>query len=115
MSSLCQKLSEFVDKKKSKETELISIKKNDRDGHYLSITKTRCTVLKKKLESVESIDVDGYELSPSKLIFKDNNNNCKIIFPDLEKTSDEIEKIKLILNKLIKEKFTENIKSLYEK
>jgi len=115
MSSLCQKLSEYVDKKKSKETELISIKKNDREGHYLSITKTRCTLLKKKLESIHVIDIDGYELNPNKLIFKENNNNCKIIFPDLEKTSDEIERIKLLLNKLIKEKFTENIKSLYSK
>jgi len=69
---------------------LISIKKNERDGYYLNITKLRCNILKNNLSKVKTIDVSGTKLDVSKLVFKENNNNTKIILPDLEAKSEQI-------------------------
>jgi len=118
MAKLCTVLSTYIeDKKKIKfnNDEKISIKKNDRDGHYLSLTKLRCEQLKKQLEKVDKIDVEGYQLDPKKLVFKEQNNTVKIFFPDLAKKSDEIEQIKEKLNKIVKIKFQEVNTDLYKK
>ena len=116
MDKLCKILSTYIEDKKNKTTEdKILIKKNDRDGHYLSITKIRCEQLNKKLKEIKEIDIEGYKLDPTKLIFKEQNNVVKICFPDLEKKSDEIEKIKNKINKLVKIKFFETLQELYNK
>lgn len=116
MEKLCVILSKYIEnnKKKTKD-DAITIKKNDRDGHYLSITNLRCEQLKKKLNDVKEIDVDGYNLEVKKLVFKTQNNVTKIFFPDLEKKSDEIEDIKFKINKLVKSKFVDTLSTLYSK
>jgi DNA mismatch repair protein MutS len=115
MANLCKVLSGYIeDKKKTKSADdKISIKKNDRDGHYLFLTKLRCEQLKKKLDGVKEIDVSGYKLDPKKLVFKEQNNNTKICFPDLEKKSDQIDELQLKINKIIKAKFIEVQSELY--
>ncbi len=119
MSKLCKVLSNYIDDKKKStkfnKDDKISIKKNDRDGHYLCLTKLRCDILTKKLETLKEIDVEGYKLDPKKLVFKEQNSTVKIFFPDLEKKSDEIEELKNKLNKIVKTKFTEIQNELYTK
>ncbi len=116
MSNLCSVLSTYIDDKKKftkNNDDKITVKKNERDGHYLNLTKLRSEQLKKKISELNKIDVKGYTLDPKKLVFKDQNNTTKIFFPELEKKSDEIEEIKLNLNKLVKQKFIETLNSLY--
>ena len=96
MNKLCRVLSSYIDDKKKTKSkdDKIAIKKNDRDGHYLCLTKLRCDQLNKKLKDLKEINVEGYKLDPKKLVFKEQNNTVKIFFPDLEKKSDEIEETK---------------------
>ena len=79
-------LEKLIDEKtkfsKSKGEVKISVKKNDRDGYYLTLTKLRATTLKKKLDEIKVIKINNLEIEANKLVFKDNNNNSKIIFPD---------------------------------
>ena len=96
-------------------TNLITIKKNERDGHYLNITKIRCNILKKNLAKVKTINVKGYNLDPKNLIFKDNNNNTKIILPDLEEKSDQISELESQIRNLNMQHYLETLKELYTK
>ena len=117
MNKLCKVLSSYIDDKKNTKSkdDKITIKKNDRDGHYLCLTKLRCEQLNKKLKDLKEINVEGYKLDPKKLVFKEQNNTVKIFFPDLEKKSDEIEETKNRINKIIKTKFTETLKSFHDR
>jgi DNA mismatch repair protein MutS len=117
MNKLCKVLSTYIDDKKKikSKDDKISIKKNDRDGHYLNLTKLRCEQLNKKLQDLKEINVEGYKLDPKKLVFKEQNNTVKIFFPDLEKKSDEIEETKNKINKIVRTKFTETLKDFHNK
>ena len=64
-------------------------------------------------DETKEIDVSGYKLDPKKLVFKEQNNNTKICFPDLEKKSDQIDELQLKINKLVKTKFIEVQTELY--
>jgi DNA mismatch repair protein MutS len=114
MEKLGLALSKFIDEKKSVENK-IQVKKNDRDGYYLNLTKLRATNLKKNLAKIKTIDLEGIELDVSKLEFKDNNNNSKIVCPDLQRKSDEVEKHKQEMTNKIKKNYLANISELYEK
>lgn len=103
MDDLCVVLSTYI--KDTKAVNKISVKHNERDGYYLSLTKLRAIQLKKKIEDLEEITVSDYKLDPKKLIFKENNNATKIVFPDLEKKSDEIE--------IIKNKLADKVRKLH--
>lgn len=120
MDDLCKSLSLLIDDKKKKkedDAQKLQVKKNDRDGHYLYITKIRCNLLKQQIEKLKEIDVNGYKLDPSKLVFKDlpTGTGTKIFFPDLEKKSDEMDVIKNKIIILTKKYFQEVLNTLYEK
>lgn len=95
MDNLRDVLCTFIDDKNKRKISnrdtVITVKKNERDGHFLNTSKIRSKVLQKNLENIKIIDVKGYKLDPTTLIFKDNNNNTKIMFPDMEKKSERIE------------------------
>lgn len=107
MSSLCDELSKFIPDGKSKfakKDSKISVKKNDRDGYYLSLSRIRSQTLQKKLEEVKELKINNYTLDPKKLIFDDKNKaSSKIAFNDLGNKSDEIIELKIKLDKLCKE------------
>jgi DNA mismatch repair protein MutS len=90
----------------------VRIESNDRDGHFLILTKRRADILQKQLEKDKQIIInynnngfkDKYIIKYDELIFKHlpKGNNSKIFFPMLEhnstKLNDYIEQLK-ILNK----------------
>ncbi len=117
MEKLSKILSDYTksDKEKTKEKEYITVKKNDRDGYFLKLTKSRAEVLKLKLNKIQKIDVDGYELEIKKLEFKDNLNETKIFFPDLQNKSNEIETIKIKMQAMILNSYKEKLNEIYEK
>ncbi len=103
-------------KKKNKDIDnFIGVKKNERDGHYLYITKLRSNILKKNLAKVKTIDVNGFILDPSKLVFKDNNNNTKIIFPELEEKSEKIFELENKIKALNMSYYIETLAYIYKK
>lgn len=112
---LCGYIDDKNKKKISNRDNIITVKKNERDGHYLNTSKIRSKILKKNLEGVKIIEVKGYKLDPSTLIFKDNNNNTKIMFPDMEEKSEKIEMLVNNMRSLTMKYYTEYICGSYKK
>jgi DNA mismatch repair protein MutS len=120
MEEMCKVLSGYVDDKnkfKKADDLKIQLKRNDRDGYYMSLTKRRAGILKEKIKNMETIKInDGLTIDPGKLEFKDlDKGNTKIFFNDLnDKSNDAItQKEKLIA--LIKKKYLELLVSYGQK
>lgn len=114
MDKLCITLSKLIDGKENN----IVVKKNDRDGHYLYLTKRRSETLRLKLKNINEIDVDGYKLDIKKLEFRENINVVKIMLKELKelgKKSDEINELNEKLFNLNSKYYFENISKFYVK
>ncbi|AYV78915.1 MAG: DNA mismatch repair ATPase, partial [Edafosvirus sp.] len=124
MDSLCNILSEFVadgDKPKPKykpfnnnpnpqDNVKIELKRNDRDGYYLCLTKLRATNLKKNFASIPFVQIGNYQLNTREVIFKDLGGNSKIYFPDLNSKSDELENLQDQLKKVCYENYIKTLR-----
>lgn len=97
---LSKKISDILKIKKDKQ--LIMIKRNDREGHYLSTTKIRGELLKKEINIMNNkkIDINGYIINLDNIIYKNNLNTTKIIFPELIVTSNELKDLELQIDSL---------------
>lgn len=111
MEEICSVLSGYINdtstSKFGKVADKILLKRNDRDGYYLCLTKRRADMLKKELEKHKSIKINNtLSITPDKLEFKELvKGNTKIFFTDLGKTSDDV--------LLMKEKLINMIKKTY--
>jgi DNA mismatch repair ATPase MutS len=114
MNDLCTELSKYInDKKSAKKDAKITIKNNDRDGYYLSMTKIRASNLKKNLQAMKIINIGNYKLELNKLVFKDITNITKITFPELVTKSDEVIELQSQMMTLTKKYYLETINKLY--
>lgn len=136
MEDICQILSTYVDdnnkftKKKKiiqneenegdeceekKENGFIKLKKNDRDGYYLAITKRRADMLKNKLKTIETIEIsETLKVQTNKLLFKDaipnkagKYSDTKIFFTDLNDKSNDVINLKEKLIGIVKKKYVD--------
>lgn len=108
MESLAIKLSGMIDDTKQKNKEMIKVESNDREGHYLTLTKRRAELLQKVLKKDEKLEIDI-----NKLIFKHAvKGNSKIFLPELEKNSDQVIHLTNKLKLLIKTYYIEEIKKI---
>lgn len=91
--------------------EKIYLKYNDRDGHYLILTNRRCSVLQSKLEKMTEINVGSIKLKVEDLEFNQlpKSSNTKISCRKIKEISNEINIYKTEINKLLKEKFKEQL------
>jgi DNA mismatch repair protein MutS len=91
--------------------EKIYLKYNDRDGHYLILTNRRCSVLQSKLEKMNEINVGSIKLKVEDLEFNQlpKSSNTKISCKKIKEISNEIVIYKTEINKLLKEKFKEQL------
>ena len=110
MDILVEKLSNLIgDKKifikKNEDNNMLTIKFNERDGHYLHITNRRCEILKKALS--ETIEIGKIKLSLSDFEFTE--------LPKSSYTKINCKKIKEISNNLIiqQKKMAKLIKSKF--
>jgi DNA mismatch repair protein MutS len=109
-------LSQYVDDKKSDEIKL-QLKKNDRDGYYLSTTNKRGDSLKKNIAKLKSIKItEKLSLNPNELVFKKlpksgYNITCDKLCETSSKTVDARNKIK----EYVKEKYLEILSKVNEK
>ena len=107
-NDLCQILNEYMADTKSKSK--ICVKKNDRDGNYLVLSKPRLEMLKKNLQNVESIKIKDVDIKIADLIYDTNNKNCaKILLPVSDITDEDSQKL---IVELSKKYFIENLKHI---
>jgi len=102
--------------KKGDDKNLITFKYNDREGHYLLLTKRRSDLLIKKLENIKEIKVGSFILTISDLEFNDlpKSANTKINCKKIKEISLELINYKLQLAKKLKEHFKEDMKIFSE-
>ncbi len=116
LSELVKALSVFIDDKNYfyKDKELISVKFNERDGHYLMLTNRRCKLLKSGIKSKNKITVGTIEIETDQLDFIElpRSSNTKIKCKKLNDLSSELIKYKQCLVKKMKEIFSNEIKSI---
>jgi DNA mismatch repair protein MutS len=120
LDELVVKLSDLIDDKKifKKDNEddknMITLKFNERDGHYLYVTNRRCEMLKKNIQKIvigkHELNINDFEfnLMPKSSYTKINCKKIKYI-------SDELIVDKIKLAKLIKEKFKIEMTYILEK
>ncbi|MBA42890.1 MAG: hypothetical protein CMF62_02635 [Magnetococcales bacterium] len=109
-------LSSYIDDKKTDDIKL-QLKKNDRDGYYLSTTNKRGDSLKKNIAKLKNIKItDKISLEPKELVFKKlpksgYNITCDKLCETSTKTVDFRNKIK----EYVKEKYLEILSKLNDK
>ena len=87
MNNICKVLSKYINdsgksKLLSKNENKVYLKKNDRDGYYLSLTKLRADSLMKNLKKIKSLKItEKLEIKVNDLEFKQlAKGNTKIFF-----------------------------------
>lgn len=118
MENICAILSKYIDtKSKFKNDDIkINIKRNDRDGYYLDLTKVRAQNLKKNLANVKTIKVtEDYDLYPKKLEFKElSKGNTKIFFDDLTKKSNSLIVLREKIMNMCKDGYVDMLTTFYK-
>ena len=111
-------LSKYIDDKNYfyKNKELINIKFNERDGHYLMLTNRRCRLLRKSIEKKKTIKVGTIDLKVENLEFIElpRSSNTKIKCEKLNNLSAELVEYKQKLAKELKNTFYIEIKDIIE-
>jgi len=106
-------------KKKTKKTGndvKIYIKRNDRDGYYLYLTRLRALSLKKNISNLKKITItSNYSINPKTLKYKALKDATKIFFSDLSTKSDKIILLRDKMITIIKEQYITLLKIYYQK
>lgn len=110
MEEICCALSKYIEGK----TDMIKLKRNNRDGYYLSLTKKRADTLKKSLQKYAEIPINENLTIPlSSLEFKElASGTTKIFIDDLGTSSDQTVILKEKLVRLVKKEY-KNVLSDY--
>ena len=105
LDNLIIKLSVYIDDKKK--NDLITLKYNERDGHYLLLTNRRCEILKKNLNKINFIEIGKHKLKITDFDFIELPRSAytKINCLKIKEISNELVVQKTRIAKLIKEKF----------
>jgi DNA mismatch repair protein MutS len=93
LESLRLELNNIIKKdtvKKINDDNLIRIKKNNREGHYLLVSKPRCLILKKAFETMPIIEINGIKIKTEDIKFIELENNIKIKFGSFNNESKNI-------------------------
>jgi DNA mismatch repair protein MutS len=122
MSYLIKELEKYIDdkiyfkRKKEEDKNLITLKYNDRDGHYLLMTNRRCDILKKSLKDIKEIKIGTYNLKISDLEFNElpKSSNTKINCIKIKEISLNLVNLKQNMNKLLKNTFKNDMKYFLE-
>ena len=117
--NVCKKLSNLIDDKKNVKSNenKIYLKKNDRDGYYLSVTKLRAQSLQKNLKNIKVIKItENLNLQPKNLIFKHlAKGNSKIFFDNINNKSNDLILLRNKIKNLTKEYYVNTLKNIYQK
>jgi DNA mismatch repair protein MutS len=123
MSYLIKSLEGYIDEKvyfkknTDEEKSLISLKFNERDGHYLMMTTRRCAILKKGLEKIKKIKINNsIEINVSDLEFSElpKSSNTKINCKKIKEISENLVGYKISMAKKLKECFRNDMNIFLE-
>jgi DNA mismatch repair protein MutS len=95
----------------SQDKSLITLKFNERDGHYLLITNKRCELLRKNLAKITKIKVGSIELNTNDLEFNElpKSSSTKINCKKIKEISLDLVLYKNKMAKKLKEIFKEDM------
>lgn len=98
---------------------LITLKFNDRDGHYLLITNRRCDILKSNLikKNITKLKIGCIELNINELKYEllPKSSNTKITCQKIKELSSNLVVCKQEMAKKLKEQFKNDMKEIYDK
>jgi DNA mismatch repair protein MutS len=121
MDYLVEELSNHIDDKmifKKNNNSLITIKYNERAGHYFILTKRRCNLLRKNLEKLKTINIKNLaKIDVKDLEFEDlpRSSNTKINCAKLKQLSTDVVKYRIELANKLKEVFYEEMEKVSSK
>ena len=121
MHELVKVLEKMIDDKvyfsKNKTCNLINLKYNERDGHYLLLTSRRFKLLNKKLSKLKVLEVGGFKLKISDLdiIELSRSNNTKINCKKIKEISSNLVSYQTKLATMLQEKFNKECNIIAEK
>lgn len=85
----------------------IHLKKTDRDGYFLKLTKMRAESLKESLSKLDTLKItDNFHIDPKSIVFEDlpKGNETKIHFPELVTKSKNVDIVQVqLVEKIINE------------
>jgi DNA mismatch repair protein MutS len=98
---------------------LITLKFNDRDGHYLLITTRRCDILKANINKnkITKLNIGSIELDINELKYEPlpKSSNTKISCQKIKDLSSNLVVCKQEMAKRLKDQFKTDMKQVYEK
>jgi DNA mismatch repair protein MutS len=117
LDELVKALSALIDDKNYfyKNKDLINVKFNERDGHYLMLTNRRCKLLKSNIEKNKKLKVGSITIESDNLEFIElsgKSSNTKIKCKKLNDLSSDLVSYKQKLAKKMKEVFYSEIKDI---
>lgn len=99
---------------KTTSTKCIHIKKNDKDGYYLSLSNLNATKLKTKLEKLKVLKIGKNIIESSSLEFKEATKVTKILIPSLDQDVEDIEDYDKQFSNLNKKHFLGELTNIRE-
>lgn len=117
MDNLVTLFSEYIDDKKSKGNDLLTLKYNDREGHYLLLTSRRCELLRNKIDKLKELKVGSIILEIKDFEFTPmpKSNYIKITCNKMKNISDTLVGYKLEMAKLTQRYFKEELLNITSK
>ena len=121
LDNLIKGISSLIEEKNymNKETKLCDVKFNERDGHYLILTKRRHKMMLNKIKSLnkDSIRVGSIDVKLSEFDFQDlpKSSNVKVKCEKLNNLSGQLVKLKFDLVKKTKDLFFSFVSELMNK
>lgn len=99
----------------NKKPNKIHLNSNDRDGHYLNLTKLRSISLQKELAKIEYLQIGKNKIPTKNLKFKDlAKGNTKIFLDDMNTKSELVTILKEKLRNMVKEEYVKLLENFYE-
>lgn len=119
LDNICEIFDKYIDGKGTKKSSLkIALKHNDKEGHYLLLTKIRAESLKKNLKDITEIKItNALKIDPVNLEYKDlpSGKQTKILFPQLKNKSKNVKDLETQLTNEIFENTLKEYTRIYAK
>lgn len=108
LDKVCNVLEEIIGSK-------IKTGKNDKDGHFIILTKIKGNILKEKLEKKTVLEIGEHQINIDQIIFDTSTKITKLYFPFLKERSSEINKSTDELSYLVRSKYLECCEYIHNK
>ncbi len=97
-----------------KERDFVEIRQLDKEGHYITLTRSRFALIEEKLKTT-FVSIDGVVYAFSDFSFKTQTTNVKITAPVIDRISQEIVVLQGKIVALTKKLYSEELQKMEEK